>query len=274
MAVVERLEHREVEGVRVGRFTSKINTTCIVYRWGETVIDVGPPNQWRWVREFVEERQARRVLVTHHHEDHSGNLAAVGRATGAELLGAPEALEPLASGFRLQAYRRLIWGRPGRVEAAPLPESVPAGEGSLTPVSTPGHSPDMTCYLEPERGWLFTGDLYIASKPRYLRADENISEQIRSLKKILALDFELLFCSHRGVVEEGRAALQAKVDYLVDLRERARRLHDQGLGSREITRRLLGREDFMSWITALHFCKRNLIRSCLEDARGGDGRVC
>ena len=45
--MIERIEHHEVEGIRVGRFGSQINTTCIVYRLGSTVIDVGPPNQWR-----------------------------------------------------------------------------------------------------------------------------------------------------------------------------------------------------------------------------------
>lgn len=265
MAVVDRIEHEGVEGIRVGRFTSKINTTCIVYRWGETVVDVGPPNQWRWVRRFLKEREARRVVVTHHHEDHGGNLAAIGRVSDAELLCSPKAVAPLARGFRLEPYRRLIWGRPGRVQPRPLPDRLPAGEGWLVPVSTPGHSPDMTCFLEPERGWLFTGDLYIASKPRYLRADENVGEQIESLRKILELEFDLLFCSHRGVVAGGREALRQKLDYLVWLRGRARELRDSGLDTREVARRLLGREDFMSWVTLLHFCKRNLIESCLED---------
>ncbi len=47
-------------------------------------------------------------------------------------------------------------------------------------VHAPGHSPDMTCYLEAERGWLFTGDLYITSKPCFFRADENSARIVGS----------------------------------------------------------------------------------------------
>ncbi len=263
--MIERIEHDEIEGIRVGRFGSRVNTTCIVYRIGATVIDTGPPNQWSVVRRFLEERDVRRVVVTHHHEDHSGNLAPIRSTLGPEVYSPPASIAPLRDGFALRPYQRVIWGRPARVQSEPMPREIEIGAGrTLLALPSPGHSTDMTCYLVSQRGWLFTGDLFISQKARYLRTDEDVLQQIESLRRILAHDFATVFCSHRGVVTPGREALRAKLDFLVSLCERVRRLRDEGRSRREMTRLLLGREDWLSWMTGLHFSKRNLIRSCLE----------
>lgn len=265
MSVLDRIEFADIEGIRVGRFTSQINTTCILYRLGGTVIDTGPPNQWRFVRRFLEEKEVQRVLVTHHHEDHSGNLAPIDRTLKAPVLSPREAIEPLSKGYEVQFYRRLIWGRPLVVETAPVPDRMElAGGLSLATIPTPGHSPDSTCYLEPDRGWLFTGDLYIAARTRYLRQDEDLGEHIASLRRVLELDFDTLLCSHRGVIAAGREALTRKLDYLVSLRGEVHRLHAQGKSVTEITRELLGGEGHLSLFTRFHFAKRNLIAACLD----------
>jgi glyoxylase-like metal-dependent hydrolase (beta-lactamase superfamily II) len=265
LTVIEQISHHDVEGIRVGRFGSRINTTCIVYRLGATVIDTGPPNQWRTVRRFLEEREVRKVLVTHHHEDHSGNLAPIRKLLSPEIYAAPEALEPLAKGFRLRPYQKLIWGKPTKVSALAIPREIPvAGGQTLRALPTPGHSTDMTCYLHVERGWLFTGDLFISQKIRHMRADENLQSMIASLHRVLDLEFDTILCSHRGVVPDGKRAIRAKLDAIESLCVQVRRLRDEGRGRNEITRTLLGREGSLSWITGLHFSKRNLIQGCLD----------
>ena len=259
----ERIEHGGVEGLRVGRFGSQINTTCILYRMGSTVIDTGPPNQWRIVRRFLAERRVERVIVTHHHEDHSGNLARVHEDLAPAIYSPADGVGPLARGFALKLYQHVMWGKPRRVEPAPMPEAIDLDGGlQLRSVTAPGHSEDMTCYLEPARGFLFTGDLYIASKTRYLRSDEDLGQQIESLRRILELDFATMFCSHRGVIRDGKAALAKKLDFLQGLVERVAHLRREGRSAREITRRLAGREGFMTLFTGFHFSKRNLIEAC------------
>ena len=78
----------------------------------------------------------------------------------------------------MEIYRRVAWGRFTTVEAAPLPEVVEAGGVRLEVVETPGHSPDHVCFFERERGWLFTGDLFLAERQRYLRMDEDLATLI------------------------------------------------------------------------------------------------
>lgn len=264
----ERFEYCGVEGLRTGRFDFGISTSCILYRINSTLIDTGPPNQWRLVSRFIRERDVRRVLVTHHHEDHSGNAARLKRETCAEVFAPSPGIEFLRGGFPLRPYQRMIWGIPGRLNALPTPDETVAEDGiRLQAVHAPGHSPDMTCYLEPERGWLFTGDLYIASRPRFMRADEDVHTQIESLRRVLDLDFATVMCAHRGVVHDGRTAIRVKLDYLAALRDEVRDRHARGQTISEITSALLGRESFVSFVTFFHFSKRNLVRGCLAPAK-------
>lgn len=263
--MAERIQHSEVEGLRVGRFPFLINTTCILYRVGSTVIDTGPPNQWSQVRRFLQEREVEQVIVTHHHEDHGGNLAAIHDALKARVYSPPEGIEPLARGFPQKLYQRVVWGRPDPVQAEAMSEQVAIGGGrTLEAIPVPGHSVDMTCFLDPERGWLFAGDLYISSKTRYLRQDEDLRAEIESLRRIVAYDFETVFCSHRGVVRSGKEALRRKLEFLESLCEQVAHLRAEGRSLQEIKRRLVGREDLMTWITGYHFSKANLIAACFD----------
>jgi glyoxylase-like metal-dependent hydrolase (beta-lactamase superfamily II) len=258
------LSHQGVQGIRVGRFGLSISSACIVYRVGTTAVDVGPPNQWPRVRAFLSDARVERVVVTHHHEDHSGNGSRARRDLNLPVYLPARGIATVRDGFPLRLYQRILWGTPERFTPEPVPEEIPAGRGlRLRAIETPGHSADMSCYLEPERGWLFSGDLYLASKVRFLRADESVSQSIASLERTLALDFQVLFCAHRGVIEDGRRAVEAKLEYLRSLRDEVRALHAQGWTVAAITRRVLGREGTMTWITAGHFSKRNLVRGCL-----------
>lgn len=267
MGVASRFAYREVEGLRTGRFDLEVNTSVILYRIGSTLIDAGPSNRWRQVRSFVQARPPERVLLTHHHEDHSGNGARIQREFDAQVLAHPAALSVLSDGWRLRPYQHLFWGRPLPLHAHAVPDINEAGEGmKLQTLHSPGHADDQVCYLEPERGWLFTGDLYVGSRSRYLRKDENLDLQIESLRKILQYNFKVVFCGHRGVVTGGYQAIEEKLDFLVTFRQQVKSLRDKGLSVREITRRLLGREDLTSAATLGHFTKKNLVRGCLLES--------
>jgi glyoxylase-like metal-dependent hydrolase (beta-lactamase superfamily II) len=122
----------------------------------------------------------------------------------------------------------------------------------------------MVCYLVPEKGWLFTADLFIARKPRYLRGDEDLLQLIASLRTVLEYDFDTLFCGHRGVVKDGKQALRDKLRYLEALCAVVQRRHESGQSIRHITKQMLGRDGWMSWFSGGDFSKQNMISSCLK----------
>ncbi len=251
----------------MGLFHLGVNTSFVVYRIGETLIDTGPPNQWKKVHRFAQETPPSLVLLTHHHEDHSGNAQRLKTSFGSKVFAPELSRQLLSEGFPIQLYRRFFWGVPPKVEAEPLTPVIEDGAGYVWEVvPTPGHADDMVCFYEPRRAWLFSADLYVASKVRYARPEDRISLEIASLRRVLKLPIEKLFCSHRGPVDNGHQALAKKLAYLEELRAQVFELWNRGLPNVEIQRQLIGPEDGASWLSGQHFCKANLITACLQSA--------
>ena len=270
MGVNQLFQFADVEALRVGRHGDRVNTSCILYRLGDTLIDTGPANQWGKVRRFLGERKVERVLLTHHHEDHSGNGAKIAKHCHAQIFAQEQGLDFCAKGFPLPFYRRVVWGKPKRFQAKPLPAQMEMSGGfSLETVHCPGHAPDMTCFLEKQRGWLFSGDLYISQAPKFLRKGEDPNQEIKSLEHALTHDFEVLFCAHRGVIEKGREVLTNKWKYLISIREQVQYYLGKGHSQTEIRKRILGKEAFLTVFSLGEFSKRNYI-----DAFAADTALC
>src|SRR5256886_4996539 len=113
---------------------------------------------------------------------------------------------------------------------------------------------------------LFSGDLYLAPRLRYLRADEDVYAMMDSLRRVLALEPRVLFCQHRGRVEQGAARLRDKLDFLVELGERIHELHGRGWSDAAIARALPGSDLLWRVWTGGDFSKRNFVRAFLRTA--------
>ena len=238
--------------------------TAFCYRAGPVMVDTGLRHMESAVTAWVEDLPPETVLLTHHHEDHSGNGAALRRRFGVPIYGHPETVEAVRTGFRIRPYQHLIWGQCRPFEAYPLTGEVHSGRWTFVPVHTPGHSADHTAYWVPEEGWLFSGDLYLGDRIKFFRADERIDQQIDSLQRVLELDFDALWCGHRPRRRKGKRHLAAKLAFLEDLRGSVARLWGQGQTRPEIMKTLKLRE---SWgvrsLTLGNASMRNLIDSAI-----------
>lgn len=269
MALIHHIDHPVVEGVRIGRRSPgggyKINSTCIVYRLGDTIIDTGPSAEWKLVQRFLQERSVRQALVTHYHEDHSGNCGHIEQCFNSVIHSHKHNHDKLSQGWDMRLISKVLFGNISFAQAQDFPEQIRLDSGQeLKALHMPGHSDDMTCFLEPNQGWLFSGDLYVASKVKYAHKEESIGQQIDSLKAALALDFEQLFCAHRGFIADGRQALQNKLDFLVELQQQVQFLYQQGKSLKQIRLQLLGREDVVAYGSCFDMSKANLIAACLK----------
>lgn len=265
MGALEIIEYGSAKALRVGKYDKGLTTTTMVWRIGHTLIDTGPPNQWEKIKHFTVDEEVKRVVLTHHHEDHAGNAERILSELEVPVFAPEKAAAHLRRGHPLKPYQKVVWGKTTPFAPRIITDPFDAGGGhTLSPIEAPGHSDDLTCFLEKEKGWLFAGDLFIADTPIYFRADENFSDMIQTLGRLKELDFQTLFCAHRGVVKKGPEALARKHAYLLELQEKAKNLHARGLSVRKITRKLLGHEDLTSAVTGFHFCKANLIKGCLS----------
>lgn len=229
----------------------------------DLLIDCGPPTTAERLVEWCRGREIRRVLLTHHHEDHIGGAAALREVLGLPVLAPALALPLLAQGLRMPLYRKVVWRVPRTFAAEPLGEVVEGDGYRLRVIPTPGHAFSHVCLFDEERRWLFAGDLYVHERVRFLRRVENVWEHIASLRRVLALGPELLICDHAGLLENACERLERKIRWWEDLAGRARELRDRGLAEDAITQRLLGREGLLTWLSLGDFSHRNLIRSLL-----------
>lgn len=239
--------------------------TVRLYRVGDLLIDSGARRMVRAVRGYLERRRPSRILLTHHHEDHSGNAAMAQHELGVQVLAPAQALDKLARGFPILPYQHFSWGQAQPVVAAPLPARVEGERCALIPIHTPGHSRDHTAFLEPDQGWLFSGDLYLADRIKVFRSDERIDQQIASLRRVLQHDFDALFCAHRPHPTGGRARLQAKLAFLEDFVGEIAALTAAGDGEQAILRRLRDRESWgMRLFTMGNVSFAHMLRSALQ----------
>ncbi|MCJ8319341.1 MAG: MBL fold metallo-hydrolase [Colwellia sp.] len=264
MAVIERINHGPVSGIRVGRFNKGINTTFVVYQYQDVLIDTGPINQWQYINKFVDEKDLNHVLITHHHEDHSGNAYHLLKQKKLSVLTNNLCQQLLKQTYSIPFIQKLIWGTAKAVSAQLLPANFISDQGlNLDIILTPGHTEDMSCFHDKENGFLFTGDLYIASKVRYYHKDEDLEKQIQSLNKVLTLDFDTAFCPHRGIMKNGKKDITNKRDFILELSSTVKSLAKSGLPVKEIRKQLLGKEDMFTLMSKFHFTKQGLIDACL-----------
>jgi glyoxylase-like metal-dependent hydrolase (beta-lactamase superfamily II) len=242
-----------------------MNVYC--YLIGDTLIDCGQAKMADAMKSFVSANRIETLLLTHHHEDHSGNAAMVAEACGAVVMGHPLTVHDMHHIRPILPYQHLIWGKSNEVAVSPLPAVVASDGFSIVPIHAPGHSKDHTVYLEVKHGWLFSGDLYLGDRIKFFRSDEKIDQQIQSLKNVLQHDFNSLFCAHNPVLTNGRDRLRRKLAYLEDVVGGVGLLLTRGLPEKEIIRRLDPHQDrFVKYLTMGNASFANMIRSAIRAA--------
>lgn len=216
--------------------------TTIFYSIGNILIDTGLSHMRKETVAIAQSKKVDCVLLTHHHEDHSGNVAAIMKEKQIPAYGHPKTIEKMRDGFNILMYQHLIWGKAGIANILPYPSIIETGEFSLIPIHAPGHSKDHTIFFEKNRGWLFSGDLYLGSKIKYFRADENLNDTLNSLREVLKIDFDSLFCAHNPREHNGHSALQMKLEYLENFCGEVARLLGSGLSEKEVIKKMSKQE--------------------------------
>ncbi len=212
-----------------------VNAFMLEEEDGLTLIDAGLRGNERrlWKAIARIERKppdVHHVLVTHHHADHVGSLAAVKKASGAEAYVHPLDA-PIVAGEkpRPAANRASITGRLlGRMilrlpanKPAPVATDHEINDGDVLPmgggvrvIHTPGHTAGHVSFLvEGHGGVLFAGDAAANLLGRFgrplLMFTEDMDEAKQSMRKLAELDFDTA-CFGHGRVLKGKANVAFK----------------------------------------------------------------
>lgn len=209
-----------------------------LYIAGGVLIDTGSANILKETKSLLRNEKITCAALTHVHEDHTGAAAWIRNNLQVPVYLKEGSIDEAAVKTHIPLYRRLTWGNREGFNADPMPRFIKTGKLKLDVIDAPGHHRDHVVFYEKNRGWLFTGDMYVSRKQVVAFRDENIADAIESLDKLLRLDFDTVFCGHSGVHEKGKEKLRAKLNFFRELQGRVRELEKSGLSHAEIDRRL------------------------------------
>lgn len=243
MNICRMVDFGPVKGFEMGYgWIGRPYMSVYFYLIDDTLIDTGQPLMRSYFADLIKSLDISQVLLTHFHEDHSGNAAIIKKMKGLPVYGHPITAGKMDQGFSILPFQYAMWGKAKPVQIIPLPPAIRTTKHNLIPIHTPGHSKDHTVYLEKNEGWLFSGDLFLGPEIKYFRADECFIDSVKSLYKVLELDFQTLFCAHRPTLIDGKAMLLRKLDFFQNFFGEVSAFLDKGYSDREIIRHYRKRE--------------------------------
>ena len=234
-------ERSEFSGISVLRMSRVYfgNEVLPVFCYGfeGTMVDTGISSVAEEIAEFAKGHHIGSALLTHHHEDHSGNAALLARR-GTEIFASPPGVRLVGRRLPRRFYQHALWGEAEAVDASATEGTVPFGRFEARVIPAVGHSVDQVAYLVPEKGWLFSGDAFVAEKIKVFRGDEDFYDTVETMRRFLLLDFDALLCAHRPRFSGGKEAIRGKLAWLLELEGTVKTLRGKGYSVRAIVKRL------------------------------------
>jgi len=264
------IETETFEGITQIRMSREIDGNPVywvaAYLVDGLLIDTGCSYTAEELLAFLDGKPLRQVVNTHFHEDHVGGNRILQEKLGVGIFAPRDSVPRIGREAKLFPYQEMVWGYPQPSEVRPLPPIVRTPNHAFAVIETPGHSEGHAVLVEKNRGWCFSGDLFAREKMKFIRPEEKMGETVASMRRLISLpgDRLVLFTSVRRIVEDGRQALQACIDYLEELSRQAKELAERGLGVPEIVRELFGGEHAFAELTNGQYTAENLVRSVLK----------
>ena len=231
------------------------------------LLDTGQPHVEKIFLEALGQEKIEKIILTHHHEDHCGNIKAIKKTKGIEAFGSKLCQSLLQKPKRIEPARLVTWGqnRKADIQQLDIVQPLKTDKYSFEIFESPGHAIDQLSFYEPNQGWLFPGDLFVNDYVKIFMRDEDIYQQILSIQKLMKLDFDVLFCHHQPILKGGKQRLQNKLQFLQDFYGQIKEIYLQGKNAKEIMSTLSLKEEWPIKLFSMGQLSRvNMVRSVLR----------
>ena len=239
---------------------------CAAFLVDGLLVDTGCAHTAPELIAFLADKPVDVVVNTHYHEDHVGANRRLQEGNGVPIYAHPDSLPLIGSVSKLLPYREMIWGTPAASAGLAIPDTIQTEHFRFRVLQTPGHCRGHVSLIEPDRGWVFSGDAYVTGTPKAARPEEDVGQIVRDMQALVELDCErlVLFNAIGSIVQDGRRALRDCSSYLVRVTGQVKELARQGLSPTEIRETMFGDETSFVALTQGDFSIENLVRSALR----------
>ena len=242
-----------------GCFPFRLNVS--LYIVDGVLIDAGAKNILNKIKSLLQKEKIECAAITHVHEDHTGAAAWIKDNLKVPVYIHKNSIDEAAIKSSVPLYRRMTWGNRAGFIADPMPPFIETKNLKLDVIESPGHHSDHVVFHEKNHGWIFSGDMYVSRKQEVALIDENISDAIKSLSKIIQLDFDKIFCGHSGVHNNGKEKMKSKLDFFMEIREKVNALKKEGLTVEEVNKRLFPKKHLWTMISRGEWSTFNIVKT-------------
>lgn len=268
MTVIETFDFEEVKGFKFGYSPfGKPKLYSHIYFIDGLMIDTGHSKMASKIFHKVKDFPVKQIFITHHHEDHSGNIARLQTHFDCPVYASNLCSEMMKSPPPISFAQKMSWGnRPPFHEIIPKSDFIETENYKFEIIPIPGHATDMVALYEPNKKWLFSADLYVNSYIAYFLENESTSKQINSIKRILELDFDVLLCGHNPQFKNGKTKLKKKLLFLEKFYQEVSNLYEKNYSATQIFKEMKYKEFWNVRILSNgHLSKMNMVKSVIRD---------
>jgi glyoxylase-like metal-dependent hydrolase (beta-lactamase superfamily II) len=268
MNVIETFEFEKIKGFKFGKsLFGKPKLFSHIYFIDGLMIDTGHTKMASKIFHQVKDLPVKQIFITHHHEDHSGNITAMQSHFDCPVYASDLCSEMMKSPPPISFAQKISWGtRPSFQNIIPTSGFIETDNYKFEIIPIPGHAVDMVALYEPNKKWLFSADLYVNSYIAYFLENESTLDQINSIKRILELDFDVMLCGHNPQFKNGKEKLKKKLLFLEKLFEDIYNLYEKKFSAEQIFKKLKYKEFWYVRIMSNgHLSKLNMVKSVIRD---------
>ncbi len=263
--MISAAPHGDVLQIRMSRYPEFMTGTWVcAYLVDGLLIDTGPAFTAAELVEYLRDQPPDQAVNTHFHEDHISANKFLQDAYQTQIFAHRKAVAKIGRPATLYPYQEEVWGYPVPSAVTPLGDYVETRKHRFEIIPTPGHERDHICLFEKNEGWLFTGDLYVTTRPVVCRQSDDMRQILADLKMLRSLNPGILFPAPTHVVMNAMEKLNLVIAYLEDVGGKIDDLSASGRSPDDIRRELFGGEGIIYEATQHQFSSLNFVTSFLR----------